>query len=127
MAFSAIFIPQVEDPNSDLWLTQAETSWLASIGVLAGLVGSLSAGMVMESIGRLNTMKLASIPMAVGWAMMAMATNVWILLAGRILVGIGVSLGAGGQTVYVTEIARSDLRGSLLSCGPTIASLGWWS
>ena len=125
MAFSAILIPQVEDANSDLRLTLAETSWVASIGVLAGLGGSLTAGMVMESVGRLNTIKLSAIPIAIGWVLIASASNVWCLLAGRILIGVGVSLGASGQTVFVTEIARPDLRGSLTSFGPTLASLGW--
>lgn len=34
LAFSAILIPQVEAPDTDLKMTQEETSWVASIIIL---------------------------------------------------------------------------------------------
>lgn len=33
-------------------------------------------------------------------------------------------MGSSPAIVYITEVARPDLRGSLISSGPTIASLG---
>lgn len=42
----------------------------------------------MDSIGRLNMIKLAAIPSALGWVLIATATNVPMLLTGRVLTGI---------------------------------------
>lgn len=55
---------------------------------------------------------------------MATATNVYTLLAGRILTGFGTAAGTSPAIVYITEVARPDLRGSLISTAPTLASAG---
>ncbi|KAG4075623.1 hypothetical protein HA402_003448 [Bradysia odoriphaga] len=124
LAFSAILIPQVEAPDSDLKLTPVQTSWVASIIVLSVPVGCLIAGVLMEWIGRLNAIKLAAIPCCVGWILMATSTNIYMMLGGRILTGLGSAIGTSPAIVYITEVARPDLRGSLISTAPTLASFG---
>uniref|UniRef100_T1H132 Major facilitator superfamily (MFS) profile domain-containing protein n=1 Tax=Megaselia scalaris TaxID=36166 RepID=T1H132_MEGSC len=78
----------------------------------------------MECVGRLHTIKLAMIPCIAGWIAIAMADNFYILLIGRILTGLGCAIGTSPAIVYITEVARPDLRGSLMSTAPTIASFG---
>lgn len=99
----------------------------------------------MDAIGRLNTIKLAAIPAIIGWILIASADNVAMVLVGRVLTGLGCSkfiksrlvtvlisffclfqkvIGTSPAVVYITEVARPDLRGSLISMGPTLASLG---
>lgn len=87
-------------------------------------VGSLIAGFLMDLIGRVNTIKVSALPGALGFAMVAMATDIYWILAGRILMGIACAIGTSPAYVYITEIARPELRGSLISSAPTIASLG---
>lgn len=124
LAFSAILIPQVEGPNGDLKLTPTQSSWVASVIVLAVPVGCLFAGVLMEWIGRLNAIKLSAIPCVIGWILIARAESIYELLAGRILTGLGSAIGTSPAIVYITEVARPDLRGSLISTAPTLASLG---
>lgn len=124
LAFSAIFVPQSEAEDSDLKLTKAQTSWVASVIVLAVPPGCLLAGVLMEWLGRLNTIKCASIPCVIGWILIATSTNMTTLMAGRILTGLGAAVGTSPAIVYITEVARPDLRGSLISAAPTLASLG---
>lgn len=78
----------------------------------------------MEQIGRLNTIKLAAIPCVIGWILIAIASDVYTILIGRILTGLGSAIGTSPAIVYITEVARPDLRGSLISSAPTLASLG---
>lgn len=89
LAFSAIFIPQAEAPDSDLHVTQLESSWIASVIVIVGPIASMTSGVVMDWIGRLNTIKIAAIPAIIGWILIANATNVPMVLIGRILTGLG--------------------------------------
>ena len=124
LAFSAIVVPQVESPDSDLKLTKVQTSWIASVIVLAVPVGCLIAAILMEWLGRLNTIKLSAIPCVIGWLLIANASNIAELLIGRILTGLGSAIGTSPAIVYITEVARPDLRGSLISSAPTLASLG---
>lgn len=82
------------------------------------------AGFLMEWMGRLNTIKLAALPCCVGWAMIALSNNVFWIIFGRILTGLACAVGTSPAIVYITEVARPDLRSSLISAGPTLASLG---
>lgn len=56
--------------------------------MLAVPVGAISGGFLMDIIGRLNTVKLAAIPGVIGWILIAMATDVPMLIAGRLLTGL---------------------------------------
>ncbi|XP_055296426.1 facilitated trehalose transporter Tret1-2 homolog [Sitodiplosis mosellana] len=124
LAFSAILVPQLESEDSDLKLDKEQTSWIASVIVLSVPVGCLIAAILMEWLGRLNTIKLAAIPCVIGWLLIANASNMIELLLGRILTGLGSAIGTSPAIVYITEVARPDLRGSLISSAPTLASLG---
>lgn len=117
-------MPQLESEDSDLKLTPVQTSWIASVIVLSVPVGCLIAAILMEYIGRLNTIKLAAIPCVIGWVLIANASDMSELLIGRILTGLGSAIGTSPAIVYITEVARPDLRGSLISSAPTLASLG---
>lgn len=59
----------------------------ASIIVLSVPVGCLISAVLMEWLGRLNTVKLAAIPCVIGWVLIACAKNFTVLLIGRILTG----------------------------------------
>lgn len=97
---------------------------MASIIVLMVPIGSIISGYMMDVIGRINTIKVAAFPSILGLVLIATAPNVYFILAGRMLVGISCAMGSSPAVVYITEVARADLRGSLISSGPTIASLG---
>lgn len=129
LAYSAILIPQLTEAqnstNKDaIHVTETDRSWIASVIVIVAPIGAIAGGFVMDSIGRLNMIKLAAIPSAIGWVLIATATNVPMLLAGRILTGIASAWGTSPAIVYMTEIARADMRGSLISMAPAFASLG---
>ncbi|XP_055385969.1 facilitated trehalose transporter Tret1-2 homolog isoform X2 [Condylostylus longicornis] len=129
LAYSAILIPQTENTTEaiirgDLVLSKSQGDIIASIIVIAVPIGCLFAGALMEWIGRLNTIKLAAIPCTLGWISIAIAPNFITLLLGRILTGLGCAIGTSPAIVYITEVARPDLRGSLISTAPTIASFG---
>lgn len=118
-------IPQIEEKDSGIeFVSETLTSLAASIVVLMVPIGSLIAGFLMDIVGRVNTIKTAVIPGACGFAMVAMATDIFWILAGRVLMGISCAIGTSPAYVYITEIARPELRGSLISSAPTIASLG---
>lgn len=89
LAFSAIIIPKLESNDTDIHSTTAESSWIASVIVISVPIGCILAGFLMESIGRLNTIKIGLIPCVCGWAAIAMAPNVMTIIFGRMLTGFG--------------------------------------
>lgn len=78
----------------------------------------------METVGRLRTLQIGSIPCVAGWILIALSTNVPMLLVGRLLAGLATALATSPAIVYITEVARPELRGSMISFGPTLASFG---
>lgn len=124
LSYSAVLVPQIEMEDSDIpHVSKTLTSLVASIIVLMVPVGSIIAGYMMDYIGRVNTIKVAALPALLGFVFIATAPNVYFILVGRALNGISCAMGTSPAIVYITEVARADLRGSLISSGPTIASL----
>lgn len=63
-------------------------SFPASIIVIVVPFASIAGGFLMDSIGRLNTIKLATIPVVIGWILIAVAKDVPTILVGRFFTGI---------------------------------------
>jgi facilitated trehalose transporter len=93
LSYSAVLVPQLEDKDSDIPVTKFLTSLVASIIVLMVPIGSIIAGYLMDSVGRVNTIKVAAIPSLLGLVLIAMAPNVYFILAGRIFTGIACAMG----------------------------------
>ncbi|XP_033336137.1 facilitated trehalose transporter Tret1-2 homolog [Megalopta genalis] len=124
MAYSAILIPHLEVEDAELHATQEQTSWIASVVVVSAPIGSMLGGFLMEIFGRLRTLQLGAIPCVAGWILIALSTNFPMLLCGRLLSGLATALSTSPAIVYITEVARPELRGSMISFGPTLASFG---
>jgi MFS family permease len=75
---------------------------LVVVGVLIGL-GDLS-----DHIGRRKTMLIGLTASLIGVLLMAVASNVDWLFAGRIFMGVGVGLSASPSTAAVLEFSRPD-------------------
>lgn len=132
LAYSAILIPQLNETqhsanatdDSILRVTESDCAWIASVLVVIAPFGSIAGGFIMDAIGRLRLIFLATIPSVLGWVLIATATNVPMMIVGRLLTGIASTWGASPAMVYITEIARADMRGSLISVAPAFCSLG---
>ncbi|KAM0729527.1 Facilitated trehalose transporter Tret1 [Formica fusca] len=124
MAYSATLIPHLEKKDAELHATKEETSWIASLVVICAPFGALLGGFLMEMIGRLRTLQIGAIPSVIGWILIACSSNIPMLLVGRLLSGMSTALATSPAIVYITEVARPELRGSLISFGPTLASFG---
>jgi facilitated trehalose transporter len=123
LAYSAILIPQLRE-NPEFEVSKNAESWITSIIALTTPVGSLIVGFLMDRFGRLKTLAMASIPGFSGCVIMALSQNVPMLIAGRGLIGFASAIGSNPAIVYMTEIARKDMRGSLISFAPALTSLG---
>jgi len=87
-------------------------------------IGAVLGGFLMEMFGRVKTLQIGALPSVIGWILIATSTNIPMLLVGRLLTGLATALATSPAIVYITEVARPELRGSLISFGPTLASFG---
>ncbi|XP_006062537.4 solute carrier family 2, facilitated glucose transporter member 6 isoform X3 [Bubalus bubalis] len=94
LVYTSPVIPALEhssDPNLNLTKTQA--SWFGSVFTLGAAAGGLSAMVLNDLLGRKLSIMFSAVPSAAGYALMAGAHGLWMLLLGRMLTGF-----AGGLT-----------------------------
>lgn len=98
----------------------------------------------------MSTLKAAVIPYVAGWVLIATASNLTYIMIGRVLTGFALgklidsdarenirtdlsriviifvisAMGSSPAAVYITEVARPDLRGALICLGPSMTSFG---
>ncbi|XP_069683871.1 facilitated trehalose transporter Tret1-like [Periplaneta americana] len=123
MAYSAVLLPQLEEPGSVPTATKDQSSWIASLVTIGTLVGSLVTGPLMDRLGRRTTCQLSCVPLVVAWIMVGLAQSVEVLYVGRLLAGMGGGLSTVAL-VYVSEVSYPNIRPMLLCLNSVFVSFG---
>ncbi|OMO98217.1 Sugar/inositol transporter [Corchorus olitorius] len=97
---------------------------------LAGLMSSLFASRVTRAFGRKTSMLVAGVSVLTGSALNGAASNVYMLVFGRVFLGIGLGFGNQSVPLYIAEIALPKHRGAMnyvfdfgISLGVLLANL----
>ena len=113
-------IPSLLSANSSsVWgnatqVTFQEASWLTGLLSIGCFVGCVMAGPVMERIGRKKSlMFVAGGFYILGFLLISLASRVELLYAGRFMNGAGLGVVLATVSVYIVEIATTDMRGFL--------------
>src|SRR5271168_2018084 len=94
-------------------------------GVLAGAaVGALAGGRLADLFGRRILLIATALIFAAGALVCAAAVSPGMLIAGRIIVGIGIGLSSGTVPVYISEVSPPDARGWTVSLFQLAITLG---
>lgn len=104
-------------------LSDFEKESITSVTSITALLGSVFAGYLSDTFGRRNVLIYCCITFLISGIMMSLATSVTALVLGRALVGIAIGGASMVVPVFITEIAPSKIRGSLLSLN-TICTTG---
>lgn len=86
--------------------------------------GPVAGGALMLHYGRRRAIALDSFFYTVGPLLMAFAPHASILLAGRILVGIGIGMSAVVAPTYLGEIAPARMRGRIVESYEVLLCFG---
>ncbi|XP_024532485.1 putative polyol transporter 1 [Selaginella moellendorffii] len=104
-------------------LNSVQQEVLVGILSLATLVGGLMAGKVADAVGRRKTMATAAAIFFVAALLMALSPSYAVLMAGRVLSGLGVGF-ATISPVYTAELSPPGSRGSLGSSADLFVNIG---
>lgn len=93
--------------------TRAQIGTIVAILEIGALISSLCVGRIGDLIGRRRTILYASVVFFVGGALQASATGIPMMIAGRVIAGLGVGALSTIVPVYQSEISPPHNRGKL--------------
>ncbi|HVA67287.1 MAG TPA: sugar porter family MFS transporter [Elusimicrobiota bacterium] len=108
-------------------LTVFHQELVVSVALVGAACASLAGGRLADYFGRRATLLATSIIFIAGALLCALAASLGALIAGRLVVGIGIGLACSAVPVYISEIAPAPARGwmvSLIQLAITLGILG---
>ncbi|KAH9783728.1 Inositol transporter 1 [Citrus sinensis] len=88
---------------------------IVSMALVGAIVGAASGGWINDAYGRKKATLLADVVFTAGAIIMAAAPDPYVLILGRVLVGLGVGIASVTAPVYIAEASPSEVRGGLVS------------
>jgi SP family myo-inositol transporter-like MFS transporter 13 len=105
-------------------LTTLDKSLITSATALFALFISPISGVLADSLGRKRVVLVADILFILGAVLQAISLNVWIMIAGRSIVGLAVGAGSFVAPLYIAELAPAPFRGRLITIVVLFVTLG---
>ncbi|KHN35529.1 Sugar carrier protein C [Glycine soja] len=91
---------------------------------LTALVAGLVASSITRLMGRRATMIIGGIFFVLGALLNGLATGLWMLIVGRMLLGFGIGCANQSVPIYVSEMAPYKYRGGLNICFQLSITIG---
>jgi MFS transporter, SP family, solute carrier family 2 (myo-inositol transporter), member 13 len=88
---------------------------IVSMAVVGAIIGAAAGGWINDVYGRKKATLLADVVFTVGSIIMCIAPDPYILILGRLCVGLGVGIASVTAPVYIAEAAPSEIRGGLVA------------
>jgi len=97
--------------KTQLALSTFAQELIVSMVLVGAAVGAIAGGKLSDAIGRRKALLLTSSIFILGALICALAHSFGLLLAGRIIVGLGIGLSSTTVPVYISEISPPAARG----------------
>ncbi|KAI3697043.1 hypothetical protein L6452_29759 [Arctium lappa] len=97
---------------------------IVSMALVGAMIGAAAGGGINDAYGRKQATLLADVIFALGSFVMAAAWNPYVIIFGRLLVGLGVGIASVTAPMYIAEAAPSEIRGGLVSTNVLMITSG---
>ncbi|XP_042484790.1 inositol transporter 1-like isoform X2 [Macadamia integrifolia] len=87
---------------------------IVSMALVGAIIGAAAGGWMNDEYGRKKATMFADVIFAIGSVVMAAAPDPYVLIAGRLLVGLGIGVASVTAPVYIAESAPTEIRGGLV-------------
>ncbi|XAR48739.1 hypothetical protein NMG60_11031656 [Bertholletia excelsa] len=88
---------------------------IVSMALAGAMIGAAAGGWINDAYGRKKATLFADVVFTLGLVTMAAAPDPYVLILGRLLVGLGVGVASVTAPVYIAEASPSEIRGGLVS------------
>ena len=80
---------------------------------ISAAIGALSTVFLSDKIGRKDTLVISLATWSLGYLLLGVVTNEWVLMTGRIVTGVALGMSTSVAPTYMGEIASAKYRGML--------------
>eukprot|EP00026_Physarum_polycephalum_P005564 Phypoly_transcript_05599.p1 GENE.Phypoly_transcript_05599~~Phypoly_transcript_05599.p1 ORF type:complete len:390 (+),score=44.17 Phypoly_transcript_05599:205-1374(+) len=99
-------------------------SVIVSAVLVGAMFGAYAAAPLSDAKGRRITILAGGVVFVVGAAIMWGSVDVWMLVAGRFVAGVGVGFASQGVPLYIAELSPPNFRGALVSINQLSITVG---
>jgi sugar porter (SP) family MFS transporter len=121
---TAVINGAVDSMRQTFGLSAGLTGFAVSIALLGSALGAWYAGRLADRYGRVRTMQVAAVLLAVGAIGAGLAGSVAWLMVWRVVAGIGVGVASVVAPAYIAEVSPASIRGRLGSMQQLAIVLG---
>ncbi|CAI8598003.1 unnamed protein product [Vicia faba] len=105
----------IKDDFDDVRKSSFLQETIVSMALVGAIIGAATGGWINDIFGRKKAILSADVVFGLGSVVMAVAPDAYVLIFGRLLVGVGVGITSVTAPVYIAESSPSEIRGSLVS------------
>ncbi|XP_049786249.1 facilitated trehalose transporter Tret1-like [Schistocerca cancellata] len=106
-------LPRLQEPGSWLPLTADEASWIISCLTISTVLPKIGVPFIVDVVGRKRLLIASALPVFVSWIMVLFAGSAGMLIASRLVAGLGIGASICLVPMYVGEVAEAKVRGML--------------
>lgn len=110
--------------TSILALSCQQQEVIVSALLIGALLASLTGGFLIDKYGRRIAIMMASCLLVLGSLVLIISVSYGLLIIGRIVIGVSISLSSIATCVYIAEIAPPHRRGLLVSLNELMIVVG---
>lgn len=100
-----------DEVDKKTWLQET----IVSMAVAGAIIGAAIGGWMNDALGRKKSILIADVVFFVGSIVMGVAPVPWVIIIGRIIVGLGVGMASMTAPLYISEVSPHRIRGALVS------------
>ena len=125
VGFATIALPQLQaESDSNIQMDETLVSWFASTFWISGLFLAPLGGILAGKLGRRTVVIYFTPLVLLGWILMGVAYNKYMIFAGRIITTSFIYLYHSSIGVYISETAHPSIRNRLVILPPCFDASG---
>ncbi|HEY5272633.1 MAG TPA: MFS transporter [Acidimicrobiales bacterium] len=124
-AYDLFVISTVATLVTTQWhLSTTAKSWVVGSAILGAFFGALVFGRIADLLGRKRVYVLVAVIMIIGALLSAVATNLWVLVIARLVLGFGIGGDYPVSAVLMSEYSNRSDRGRMVGLVFSMQALG---
>ncbi|CAL5065780.1 unnamed protein product [Urochloa decumbens] len=114
----------IRDDFSEVEKSTVLQETIVSMAVAGAIVGAGAGGWMNDRFGRRPSILIADLLFLAGSMVMCFAPSPAVIIAGRVLVGLGVGMASMTSPLYISEASPARIRGALVSTNGLLITAG---